>query len=1088
MQPSHVIVVAALALTACAGSPQGGDGADAPVSYRWADAEAEAADAAGPGPDAGLDVLAVDANANANADSTQATADAALDAAETSPDAQAPQGDDVGSGPAPVAGLPWELVSRTMATTARGHEVALVCHNCYSTAASTPAANLEDTLARLHAAQLEGADGLELDVKFEAGVVRVDHEDDGGAEGALLTDVLADPALQAGDQLLFIESKELDPDEAFVTAVLSPLLEHGFLAPGRMALLRAFGDERREALVIARGLLSTPAFAEVEPNVGLHVLWGNVGGLAGAFLPTIVDEAVADGLTGFEVSFENGDLIPMLRYAFSRGLTTGVWTLPKTDGAFRIAALREVTDVMVLETPLDLDREVVEADDLAAHLDVWEALDGRGADAVTLEVGEGLFGSALPFAALTGTSLGLTTPAPGVGVLVAALVRLDGLGDLAAGETWRLLGDDQMHLELTRDAGGAGWLTFTVRVAGVDRTARWPTWALDPAAGHLIVGMWGGDGAVRLAVDLQTTESSVAQASGGLAAPGASIAVGPSPPPEALVQQLRVIAWPHGWHPPAPQLPAAVPAGGQWERLQLAVRTADDNVNAKSDDGFELCLSETWCHKLDVADYDDNENGDIGEHLAEAPGIGPADVDRVVLRPTGNATDAWRPTCVMVVADGVPVHCNDDLNIDWLGSDATDVASWSDPAPMTLGCGSCYPSGALSHGPLVGHTTSTSADIWLRTAASHAVQVRYGVDPEFGRAALSPAVATAPADDFTAVLRLDGLAPDTRFHYEVLLDGAPASAVNLSFETAPAGPAAFEAVFGSCAKFAALPEMPIYGPMLDRSPALLLMVGDNHYANSTDPQTLAAYYRRSRRVASFAGLVARTPTWAIWDDHDYTGNNTNHDVADKDNSLVAFERYWANESYGGDEPGVWSRTSWGDVDFFLLDDRYYRDEVAGTMLGEAQLAWLLSELAASEATFKVLASGSQWTPGGSDDSWKVFPDEREALFDTIMASDVSGVVLISGDVHRSEIRRLRDKSEASYELWEFTSSPLANTNSACKTSTQPDTVVFCEAATRYYGVLRFDTMLAVPEVTYEIRDESDAIRHQVTVTLDQLTL
>lgn len=158
------------------------------------------------------------------------------------------------------------------------------------------------------------------------------------------------------------------------------------------------------------------------------------------------------------------------------------------------------------------------------------------------------------------------------------------------------------------------------------------------------------------------------------------------------------------------------------------------------------------------------------------------------------------------------------------------------------------------------------------------------------------------------------------------------------------------------------------------------------------------------------------------------------------------------------------------------------------MLGAAQLDWLLGELAASQATFKIVASGSQWTFGGSSDSWAVFKAEREQIFNFVMANGIPGVVLISGDVHRAEVRRLRDKTAASYELWELTSSPVANTNSGCKTSTQPDTVVFCKDKGRFFSLMHFDTTAIVPTLTNEVVDEAGNVIHTVVLSLDQLTL
>lgn len=87
--------------------------------------------------------------------------------------------------------------------------------------------------------------------------------------------------------------------------------------------------------------------------------------------------------------------------------------------------------------------------------------------------------------------------------------------------------------------------------------------------------------------------------------------------------------------------------------------------------------------------------------------------------------------------------------------------------------------------------------------------------------------------------------------------------------------------------------------------------------------------------------------YAIWDDHDYGTDDSDKSFIFKRESLDLFKDYWANPSYGTPEtPSVFTKVSYNDVDFFLLDDRYYRDNqkmpdsAQKVMFGEAQLDWL----------------------------------------------------------------------------------------------------------------------------------------------------
>ena len=520
------------------------------------------------------------------------------------------------------------------------------------------------------------------------------------------------------------------------------------------------------------------------------------------------------------------------------------------------------------------------------------------------------------------------------------------------------------------------------------------------------------------------------------------------------------------------------------KELMFITRTGLLPTN-KTDDGINACLSDAHCFNMDNLEINDRELGQVDHFVLDPSGMTYDDIQHVAMKVhEDEGENGWVPICVAVIVDGDLMYCNDDLNFS-MGSSSSDdeLMEWVDDNPYRKTCGGCYLS-TLTHGPMVGNTTGESAIFWFRTSAAFPVTIRASTQSDLTDPTVVGPKYTIMADDFTGTLTLSGLQPNTRYYYEVLVDGVVASKPELSFRTAPVGPSAFRVAFGSCAKHS---QQPIFNAVFDADPNVLLMIGDNHYANSADPAELDFYYRATRDILPFGFTLARTPTWAVWDDHDYTGNNTDGLTDGKEKALAAFKRYWANGTYGSDDtPGIWSSFRWGDVEFFLLDDRYYRG-IDGSMLGAVQLQWLLDGLSQSTATFKVLVSGSQWTPAGSSDSWASFDAERELILDTVMETGVSGVFLISGDVHYAEVRRLRDKSATSYEVWEFTSSPLANSNSSCK-GNGPDTQLFCVDDVDNFGLLHFDTAASPPQVTYEIRDDFNAVLYSVTVDLDALSL
>lgn len=1066
-------------------------------------------------------------------------ADATQDVPDNAPDEGAPDtGPDIPLDPPPQAAITtgyWTGIAREAAQTPYGGHVVIVCHNCYVQDADSPEENLIGTLEALHTAQNEEADGLELDITLEDGLLRVDHNDDGEAIGAPLTDVLADPDLQDGDQLLFVEVKTKTPvPPELAGMILDTLISHGFGQPHRPVVLRAFRS-RRQVLIDARDLVASGDYPELATGgLRLHELWGKSETDDEAEAHAWLALAATDGLDGVELDHRSKNVFGRVGRARQLGLGVGLWTMPSTFGEAFIAAWRHEVDALVTDYPVGQARAVVGEDNALLYMSTRDqsgygdgvlyrrrsaaprltAVNGGPYPTVSdFPPDEDLVGGVIQFddAAKQALRLGPVTVRPGAGVLITAVVNFD---DLGATDERMILGNADSAGFYLRVKGD--WLDFAVRVGGKYVTSSYPRSKLNGNDAYLLIGAYDGDGGVRLWVAGSDVGVDTATATGPLVQSASPVLVGADPQgPEdtryyfdGKIQQVQVLSWSNHFCKTdddcasldteceagtcsalglCTTLPATTKPCLEFEELLLVVRTAD-SVSAGTDDPTELCLSESWCAPLDNGAVNDNEVGQTDHHRVRG-GPGAIPLDGITLQnPAGKGADAWRPACVAIVADGQLVYCNNDIQPLLIGSDPGDTPSWTDPDVLTKGCAGCYPT-ALTHGPMVGLTTDTTSRIWVRTASSLPVLVRWGTKPNLADAVETEPVTPQMHEDFSVEVPLTSLPPGGTVYYEVWVGGALASASPLSFRTAPGPGAPTTIAYGSCMKFAYSGTMPVFDALLATDPDLLLMLGDNHYANSADPDRLAFFYRRNREVTSFAQVIANMSVAATWDDHDYTGNNTSGVAPGKTFALDAFGRYWSQDALGtADHAGVWNTFSWGDIDVFLIDDRWYRSQAGDTMMGKAQVDWLLGALAASTATFKLVGSGSQWTLGGSTDSWAVFEEEREEIFDFIMANDIGGVVLLSGDVHRAEVRRLRDKTAASYELWELTSSPFAHNNSGCKTSPQPDTVAFCAAKDRYFNLLHIDTGAAVPQIIHEVLDEEGTILHTQKLTLDQLTL
>ncbi len=396
----------------------------------------------------------------------------------------------------------------------------------------------------------------------------------------------------------------------------------------------------------------------------------------------------------------------------------------------------------------------------------------------------------------------------------------------------------------------------------------------------------------------------------------------------------------------------------------------------------------------------------------------------------------------------------------------------------------------LVHGPTLGCVTDTSARFWVRTKdEAEVVVVAIGKarpdrpPPDADRREVlqhphvrrSEAVRTSEETDFTAVAEVKGLQPGTVYEYQVLIDGVDRlTEPRPEFRTYPAAGkgARFRVAFGGGARYIPANEG-VWDTIGSFDPAAMLFLGDNVYIDEPrDYQEQRDHYYRRQGHPAFRRLAASTAVYAVWDDHDFGTNDCSGGLDPfrpdwKPKVWEVFRQNWNNPYYGGGErqPGCWFDFSIADVDFFMTDGRYYRDFSKGTMLGPAQKRWLLEKLAASKATFRVIASGTLWTPQadkGGRDSWEGVAQEREEIFSLVDRRRIDGVVLLSADRHRSEVWKI--ERPGGYPLYEFESSKLTNTH----THGTRRQAVFSYNRGNLFGLLEFDTTLADPTLEFRI--------------------
>ncbi len=355
----------------------------------------------------------------------------------------------------------------------------------------------------------------------------------------------------------------------------------------------------------------------------------------------------------------------------------------------------------------------------------------------------------------------------------------------------------------------------------------------------------------------------------------------------------------------------------------------------------------------------------------------------------------------------------------------------------------------LQSGPMVGYTEMHEAMLWVQSSAAAKVYFEYYDSLAPSHRYRTNVVQTEASEAFTAHCVADSVQQGHRYFYDVFINDTKVSRpYPTTFRTPPlwqfrTDPPQFRICFGSCAYINETdddrPGTPyggdyqIFTAMAAAHPDITLWLGDNVYLREPDWNSRSGIlhrYTHTRSLPEMQPLLASCANYAIWDDHDFGPNDCDRGFWNKEQTFDAFKLFWANPRYGMDNNsrGINSYFSFGDVDVFLLDDRWWRSpdkrkNCDRTILGKEQFDWLLDNLASSTAAIKLVCIGGQVLNSEAVfENYATYGEERQRLIDAIHAEGVSGVVFLSGDRHHTELSILNDKGF--YPLYDITSSPF----------------------------------------------------------------
>jgi alkaline phosphatase D len=389
-----------------------------------------------------------------------------------------------------------------------------------------------------------------------------------------------------------------------------------------------------------------------------------------------------------------------------------------------------------------------------------------------------------------------------------------------------------------------------------------------------------------------------------------------------------------------------------------------------------------------------------------------------------------------------------------------------------------------------GDVDAGSAMVWGRADRPSRMRVECSTVESFKTILSATSADALPDRDFTAMQLLDNLPAGQDIFYRVRFEDIASGVTGESrvghFRTAPRAHESISFVWsGDTAGQGwgidpARGGMRTYRTMLDNHPDFFIHSGDHIYADCSIPATQAlpngeiwrnivteeksavahslAQFRGNYRYnwldENFRAFHAEVPMFAQWDDHEVTNDWSPEGSYDDsgfdengDSRLIgrarrAFFDYMPIRETRAGEQRIYRKISYGPLlDVFLIDMRSYRDNTwnkgdAGAdsfILGPTQLAWLKRELAASNATWKVIAADlpigliSLDAVGLGDGP----PERREHEIADLLAflkqAGVGNIVWLTADMHYTAAHYY-DPNRAAFSdfepFWEFVSGPL----------------------------------------------------------------
>lgn len=229
-------------------------------------------------------------------------------------------------------------------------------------------------------------------------------------------------------------------------------------------------------------------------------------------------------------------------------------------------------------------------------------------------------------------------------------------------------------------------------------------------------------------------------------------------------------------------------------------------------------------------------------------------------------------------------------------------------------------------------------------------------------------------------------------------------------------------------------SMEMWSSYLNKFADVNFFIGDNVYADiiegerkTADPEQLWKRYIQTFSSLYFYHSSHLTPTYFLWDDHDYGQNDGNSDYEYKKESLEIFSLFSPRENienFYKTTFGAGSILNAFGQKFIFIDARSFRDkDKDGLQWGKEQSKFVFDEIKKSK-NMVWLIQGDQFF--GGYHRFESFENDHPKDFKNFLKNLKKinkKVLFVSGDRHLTEIMKIK-KEEVGFDTYEITSSGI----------------------------------------------------------------